>query len=149
MGIFDSKDHLFNYFEELNVDRNFLNLHNHIKKNLEFDQRNKTNSKDRTYKYESLSYDFFVNKRRVRFSCTKGTIPNFDCYFKYYETYISHVFNRSRRLTKVTAYLPLKIIYNLELNDKVSIGTQQYIINSLKTDLLNGKSSIELLNVVS
>jgi len=68
---------------------------------------------------------------------------------KYYETYISHVFNRARRLTKVTAYLPLKIIYNLELNDKVSIGTQQYIINSLKTDLINGKSSIELLNVVS
>jgi hypothetical protein len=73
-----------------------------------------------------------------------------DTLFKtYYETYISHVFNNARRITKVTAYLPLKIIYNLELNDRISIGTQQYIINSLKTDLLNGKSSIELLNVVS
>ena len=68
---------------------------------------------------------------------------------KYYETYITHVFNNSRRLTKVTAYLPLKIIYNLELNDRISIGTQEYIINSLKTDLINGKSTIELLNVVT
>ncbi len=67
---------------------------------------------------------------------------------EYYETYISHVFNNDRRLTKVKAYLPLKIIYNLELNDRVSIGNQEYIINSLTTNLINGKSDIELLNVV-
>ena len=67
---------------------------------------------------------------------------------EYYENYISDVFNNSRRLIKVSAYLPLKIIYNLELNDKVSIGNQQYIINSLNTDLINGKSEFELLNVV-
>ncbi len=68
---------------------------------------------------------------------------------EYYENYISDVFSNARRLTKLTAYLPLKIIYNLELNDRVSIGNQQYIINSLKTDLINGKSDFELLNVVS
>ena len=68
---------------------------------------------------------------------------------EYYENYISDVFSNARRLTKFTAYLPLKIIYNLELNDRVSIGNQQYIINSLKTNLINGKSDFELLNVVS
>ena len=66
----------------------------------------------------------------------------------YYTNYISDVFNNDRRLTKVKAYLPLKIIYNLELNDRVSIGNQEYIINSLTTNLINGKSDIELLNVV-
>jgi hypothetical protein len=67
----------------------------------------------------------------------------------YYVNYISDVFNNARRITKVNAYLPLKIIYNLELNDRVSIGTQEYIINSMNTNLINGKSSIELLNVVT
>ena len=69
-------------------------------------------------------------------------------FHKYYETYISDVFDNARRLTKITAYLPLKIIYNLELNDRVSIGNQKYLINSLNTNLINGKSSLELLNVV-
>ena len=67
----------------------------------------------------------------------------------YYVNYISDVFNNARRITKINAYLPLKIIYNLELNDRVSIGTQEYIINSMNTNLINGKSSIELLNVVT
>ena len=66
----------------------------------------------------------------------------------YYVNYISDVFNNARRITKVDAYLPLQIIYNLELNDRVTIGQEKYIINQLTTNLINGKSSIELLNVV-
>ena len=71
-----------------------------------------------------------------------GTLFN-----NYYTTYISEVFNRSKRLTKVTAYLPLKIYYNLQLNDKLQIRQQNYKINSITTNLTNGKSEIELLNV--
>jgi hypothetical protein len=66
----------------------------------------------------------------------------------YYVNYISDVFDNARRITKVDAYLPLKIIYNLQLNDRVSIGQEEYIINQMTTNLINGKSSIELLNVV-
>ena len=69
-------------------------------------------------------------------------------FYDYYQNYISDVFSNARRLIKMDAYLPLNIIYNLELNDKVSIGNQRYIINSLNTNLINGKSSFELLNVV-
>ena len=50
-------------------------------------------------------------------------------------------------ITKVTAYLPLKIYYNLQLNDKLQINQQNYKINSITTNLTNGKSEIELLNV--
>ena len=62
--------------------------------------------------------------------------------------YVSAVFNLRRRLTKVTAFLPLNIIYNLEMNDYLTIGGQAYTINTITTDLTNGKSSIELLNNV-
>jgi len=65
-----------------------------------------------------------------------------------YSTYISKVFNRQRRLTKVSAMLPLKIFYNLQLNDKLQFQQNTYKINSITTDLTTGKSSIELLNVV-
>ena len=63
-----------------------------------------------------------------------------------YKTYIEEVFNTSRRLTKVTAYLPMKIFYNLKLNDIIQLGQNNYKINSLTTDLTTGKTDFELLN---
>lgn len=63
-----------------------------------------------------------------------------------YKKYIEEVFNTSRRLTKVTAYLPMKIFYNLKLNDLIQLGQNNYKINSLTTNLTTGKTEFELLN---
>ena len=65
-----------------------------------------------------------------------------------YKTYIQDVFNEKRRLTKVTAYLPMKVYYNLKLNDLIEIGQDTYKINSLTTDLTTGKTEFELLNTI-
>ena len=64
----------------------------------------------------------------------------------YYSDYITSVFNPKNRITKVTAYLPLKILLNYTLADKFIMGDHQYKINSIKTNFKNGKSEIELLN---
>jgi hypothetical protein len=65
-----------------------------------------------------------------------------------YKKYIQGVFDNSMRLKKVTAYLPMKIYYNLQLNDLIEIGQSRYEINSLKTDLITGKTEFELLNAI-
>jgi len=65
-----------------------------------------------------------------------------------YKTYIQDVFNEKRRLIKVTAYLPMKVYYNLQLNDLIQLGQDSYKINSLKTDLTTGKTEFELLNTI-
>ena len=65
-----------------------------------------------------------------------------------YKTYIQDVFNEKRRLTKVTAYLPMKVYYNLQLNDLIELGQDRYKINSMKTDLTTGKTEFELLNTI-
>ena len=65
-----------------------------------------------------------------------------------YKTYIQDVFNKNRRLTKVTAYLPMKIFLNLKLNDIIELGQNKYKINSLKTNLTTGKTDFELLNTI-
>jgi hypothetical protein len=72
-----------------------------------------------------------------------GTLFN-----NYYLNYIKDVFNEKRRLTKVTAYLPMKVYYNLQLNDLIEIGQDSYKINSMKTDLTTGKTEFELLNTI-
>ncbi|MBC8396098.1 MAG: hypothetical protein H8E16_03230 [Flavobacteriales bacterium] len=65
-----------------------------------------------------------------------------------YKTYIQDVFNEKRRLIKVTAYLPMKVYYDLELNDLIQLGQDNYKINSMKTDLTSGKTELELLNTI-
>ena len=72
-----------------------------------------------------------------------------DTLFKvYHSEYIIDVFNLTRRITKITSFLPLRILYNFKLNDTFEINGQKYIINSTTTNLQNGKSTLELLNKV-
>lgn len=64
----------------------------------------------------------------------------------YYKNYITSVFNPKNRISKVTAYLPLRILLNYSLADRFIINGSSYKINSITTNLENGKSEIELLN---
>ncbi len=66
---------------------------------------------------------------------------------KYYLDYVASVFHPQARINKVDAYLPLHIILNYELNDTFIIGNKPYRINSIKTNLLNNKSSLELYSL--
>jgi hypothetical protein len=65
-----------------------------------------------------------------------------------YLSYIRGIFTEKRRITKVKAYLPLKIIYNIKMNDTLVINNQNYKINTISTNLMNGESNIEILNEV-
>lgn len=64
----------------------------------------------------------------------------------YYKTYLSDVFDAKNRLTKLTAFLPAKVLLNFTLADRFIINQKSYKINSITTDMYNGKSEIELLN---
>jgi hypothetical protein len=65
---------------------------------------------------------------------------------EYYQNYIISVFNKSNRLTKVTAYLPLNVLLNYTLSDRFIINGHSYKINTITTNLETGKSQLELLN---
>ena len=64
----------------------------------------------------------------------------------YYKNYLVDVFNNKSRLTKVKAYLPLRILLNFTLADRFDINGKRYKINSIETNLATGESNIELLN---
>ena len=69
-------------------------------------------------------------------------------FYTYYRNYIIDVFNERRRLTKLTAYLPLRVLLNYTLADTFIVNGKRYKINSITTDFMTGKSEIELLNEV-
>jgi hypothetical protein len=85
----------------------------------------------------------FYNERNEWDNTTNFTKTLFN---ENYLTYIQDIFNSKRRLIKTKAYLPLKIIYNLNMNDTVVINNQNYTINTINTNLNTGESSMELLN---
>ncbi len=91
---------------------------------------------------ENINFSQEINEYTLSTDFT-GTLFN-----NYYLNYIKDVFNVQRRLVKVTAYLPMKVYYNLQLNDLIELGQDRYKINSLTTDLTTGKTEFELLNTI-
>lgn len=68
-------------------------------------------------------------------------------YNKFYKSYVEGVFNAARRIFKVTAYLPASILVNYRLNHQIKIQDKMFRINSITTNLVTGKSEIELYNI--
>lgn len=66
----------------------------------------------------------------------------------FYRTYITDIFKTNRRLHKLEAFLPLRVLLNLELNNKVVIAGNLYKINSIQTNFQTGRSTLELINEV-
>ena len=91
----------------------------------------------------SYNMNFFAEQNEYSPSDSGFTNTLFQAY---YSEYITSVFNPTNRITKVSAYLPLRILLNYTLADRFVIGANSYKINSIKTNLKNGKSEIELLN---
>jgi len=77
---------------------------------------------------------------------TGDTNFNETLFTEYYQEYIKSVFNPKNRITKLTAYLPLRILLNLKLSDRFILNGNSYKINTITTNLQTGKSDLELLN---
>lgn len=65
---------------------------------------------------------------------------------EYYQKYITEIFDKQRRLRKTNAFLPLSIITNLSLADKIRIFDVIYLINKIETNFETGESKLELIN---
>jgi hypothetical protein len=74
-----------------------------------------------------------------------NTIPN-SLYDVYYRPYLQNMFNLQNRLTDVKTVLPLRILTNLKLNDRLVIRDKRYIINEMKSNLTNGEVNFTLLH---
>jgi len=98
----------------------------------------------------SISLDPDVSTKNINFKPEVNEYANVifeDTLFnQYYKKYISDTFNFKRRLTKFKARLPLSFLLNYNLNDKVVVFDNLYIINSITTNLGTGFSQLELIN---
>ena len=95
---------------------------------------------------ETLNFGIEVDEYTLGTGSPTQNAPT-DLFTKYYRNYVANLFARNSRKTNVSAYLPLNVILNYRLNDIFIIGTTEYRINSIKTNLLTNKSDLELYNL--
>lgn len=69
-------------------------------------------------------------------------------YKTYWEDYITDLYDRKRRVFIYKAQMPLGLMLALKLNDKLTIGERNYLINQVKLNLTTGEAQLELLNDV-
>ena len=98
----------------------------------------------------NLSLPVFTDRQSINFSPESDEwelTPNKKSLFNsYHSNYISGVFNKTNRLTKMTAYLPLRVLLKYTLRDRFIVSGKSYKINSIETNMHNGKSQLELLS---
>lgn len=67
-------------------------------------------------------------------------------YFNWWKTYIEDLYNRKTRVLQLECYLPVWILYKLQLNDRFVIGRNKYKISTMRVNLNTGKSSIDVFS---
>jgi hypothetical protein len=97
------------------------------------------------YALDPANGDFQLNFSNEVSEWTRQT--NFtETLFSAYQKYILSIFNPKQRLTKVEVMLPLAVLLQIKMNDRIIISGNHYKINTLTTNLKTGKSELELLN---
>lgn len=69
-------------------------------------------------------------------------------YGEYWNDYVTDLYSTSRRVYQFKAILPVTIMNQLKMNDKLIISGKQYIINQVKLNLRTREAQLELLNDV-
>jgi hypothetical protein len=74
-----------------------------------------------------------------------NAIENQSLFNNYYANYLNNIFGIKSRIFKINAVLPISLLTNLKVNDRVIIRDKRYTINQFTTDLTSGEVQFELL----
>jgi hypothetical protein len=67
-------------------------------------------------------------------------------YSLYYQKYLQNLYNPKNRLVKVKTILPVSILTQLLLNDRLVIRDKRYLINEMQSDLTTGEVNFTLIS---
>ena len=67
-------------------------------------------------------------------------------YALYYRSYLVNLYNPKNRLVKVKTILPVSLLTQLQLNDRLIIRDKRYFINEMQSDLTTGDVSFTLIS---
>jgi len=84
----------------------------------------------------------------LNFSADESTLLNVasanNLFAIYYFGYLTNLYNLKNRLINVKTVLPISLLTNLNLNDRIIIRDKRYIINDMKSNLRTGEVNFSL-----
>ena len=89
---------------------------------------------DLTYNGEKYSLNFGADNSIIH----AQTIQN-GLFATYYFPYLTNLYNLKNRLVYIKTNLPISLLTNLQLNDRLIIRDKRYIINEMKSNLTSGE----------
>jgi hypothetical protein len=102
--------------------------------------------------YMPFGQDVKVNSENytLNFNAEISTLTGFveqnTLFAVYYFGYLSNLFNLKNRTTTIKTNLPVSLLTNLRLNDRVIIRDRRFIIQSMKSNLNTGEVDFTLIN---
>ena len=123
-------------YDETNVSFKFYNgsTYSTLTEYMPFGQDVKVNT-------ENYSLNF-----NQEISTLTGQVEQNTLFATYYFGYLSNLFKLKNRRYTVKTNLPVSLLTNLRLNDRVIIRDKRYIIESMKSNLNNGDVDFVLIN---
>lgn len=94
---------------------------------------------DFTYLNEKLSLNFGAENSIIHLETIQQGL-----FAEYYSAYLFSLFNLKNRLINVKTNLPISLLTNLQLNDRLIIRDKRYIINEMKSNLTTGEVNFSL-----
>ena len=94
---------------------------------------------DLTYQNTKYSLNFGADNSIIHLQTIQQGL-----YATYYFPYLSNLFNLKNRLVSVKTILPISLLTNLRLNDRLIIRDKRYIINEMKSNLTSGEVDFSL-----
>ena len=94
---------------------------------------------DLTYQNTKYSLNFGAENSVIHLETIQQGL-----YAEYYFPYLINLFNLKNRLVHVKTNLPISLLTNLQLNDRLIIRDKRYIINEMKSNLTTGQVDFSL-----
>jgi hypothetical protein len=94
---------------------------------------------DLTYQNTKYSLNFGAENSVIHLETIQQGL-----YAEYYFPYLINLFNLKNRLVHVKTNLPISLLTNLKLNDRLIIRDKRYIINEMKSNLTTGQVDFSL-----
>lgn len=89
----------------------------------------------------SFNLNFNAELSEYTFGVMQNTIYN-----KYWSDYIGDMFSIKRRTFLMEGILPVNLLNNLKLSDRLIIKGNRYIINSISSNIVDRRDTLELIN---
>lgn len=88
----------------------------------------------------------FAAQFAAEFSEYNGALLSDNLYSRFYSDYFNDLFSIKRRKYNFDAFIPSSLLPQIQMNERLIINGERYVIDNIETNLLTGVTKLVLLN---